>query len=719
MVDRCIIAVLSLLLASLAAEVQHAKGTLTLEEKAKCTVGLNRKDFPTPTNSGIPGRTADIPMYNIPSLMMADGTSGIRLSRKGRERSTAFPSSTSIASSWDQAIAKEVGDAVGREALHYGVNIMLAPGMNIIRNPLCGRNFEYYSEDPLISGKMAAGYVNGLQELGVAACIKHFMCNNQETNRTHVDTRVSDRVLQEIYLRGYQICIADSDPWTAMSSYNNLNGIPVQENRHLLTDILRGYLGFRGVLMTDWGLVPHNTIAQIHAGNDLLMPGLPEQKQQIMEGVRSGLLPEEHLDAACSRIIALSKKCRISLSGGVGLDLKSGTLISRKAACEGAVLFRNEDMLPLAEGGSAALFGVRSYDLIPTGDGCAYVPCAYVSQISEAFKNSGVQIDRQLEELYMKYVDFTDADMEYNEKGKIRLALGKPVIPELDIARTFIDKVAKRDDYAVVTLGRSSVEGRDRTLKDDFYLSDIEKNLVNNVCEAFHAEGKKVVVVLNIAGIIEMESWKDKPDAILNVWLPGQEGGNVTCDLLFGKENPSGRLAITVPIDYFDLPSAYDFPYDQPTSGRNYDYTEYTEGIYVGYRHFCTNNIKVSYPFGYGLSYTSFTYSGLKVKSTKNGIFISVTVTNTGSFDGKEAVGAYVSAPAGNLDKPTVELKAFAKTGLLAPGQSETVRMEIPVSLLASFNDDTGKWETARGRYSLYIGADVTSPGLVSTFFRK
>ena len=230
-------------------------------------------------------------------------------------------------------------------------------------------------------------------------------------------------------------------------------------------------------------------------------------------------------------------------------------------------------MLPLTEGGSAALFGVRSYDLIPTGDGCAYVPCAYVSQISEAFKSGGVQIDRQLEELYLKYVDFADADMEYNEKGKNRLALGKPVIPELDITRSFIGKVAKKNDYAVVTLGRSSVEGTDRRLKDDFSLSEIEKNLIKNVCEAFHAEGKKVVVVLNIAGVVEMASWKDLPDAILNIWLPGQEGGAAAYELLLGQVSPSGRMTVSIPVDYFDLPSATVFPYDGPSEGRNYDYT--------------------------------------------------------------------------------------------------------------------------------------------------
>lgn len=708
--------ILILFSASFIAEAQPEG--MSLEQKAQCVVGLRRKDFPTPTNTGIPGRTAGFPEYGIPSLVMADGTAGIRLSRKGSERATAFPSGTAIASSWNPALAEEIGDAVGREANHYGVNVMLAPGMNIIRNPLCGRNFEYYSEDPLISGKMAAAYVRGVQRKGVAACIKHFACNNQETNRTHVDVRIGARALQEIYLRGYRICIKDSDPWAAMSSYNSLNGVPVQEDRHLLTDILRKDLGFRGAMMTDWGLVPHNTVAQIHAGNDLLMPGLPEQRQQIIEGIRKGLLQEGDLNASCGRVIALAKKCRTAAPSGQGLDLPAGALVSRKAACEGAVLLRNEGMLPLNEGGCAALFGVRSYDLIPTGDGCAYMPCDHVSQLNEAFGNAGIGVDRELEELYLKYIDFADADIKYNEKIKIRLALGKPAIPELDIARVFIDRLAKRNDYAVITLGRSSVEGQDRKLEGDFYLSDTEKDLIRNVCDAFHAEGKKVAVVLNIAGIVEMESWKDLPDAILNAWLPGQEGGAAICDLLSGTVNPSGKLPVSIPADYFDLPSAHDFPYDSPETGKNRDYTDYSEGIYVGYRNFCTRGTKVSYPFGYGLSYTTFDYSDVRVKAGRKSIAVSLTVTNTGAMAGREAVGAYVSAPAGNLDKPSIELKAFAKTGLLAPGQSETLCMEVPVELLASFNEQSGRWETARGRYTLSIGADATSPVKIAGFTR-
>jgi beta-glucosidase len=373
-------------------------------------------------------------------------------------------------------------------------------------------------------------------------------------------------------------------------------------------------------------------------------------------------------------------------------------------------------MLPLA-GGKAALFGVRSYDLVAVGSGSAYVVSPHVIQINDAFRSAGISIDTELEDLYRKYVAFASADIAYNEKVKV--SIGLPLLPELELRRSLIDKAADRDDYAVITLGRTAEEGIDRGLKGDYYLTDTEKTLISNICEAFHARGKKVAVVLNIAGIIETESWKHLPDAILNVWLPGQEGGAAVCDLLTGAANPSGRLAVTFPADYFDCPSALDFPYDKPEQGRNYDRTEYSEGIYVGYRYFCTKGVKVSYPFGYGLSYTSFDYSALKVRSTCKGISVSFTVTNSGPVSGREAAGVYVSAPSGGLDKPSGELKAFAKTRLLAPGESETVSVEIPASWLASFNEEAGKWQVARGQYVIHVGANVESPRLSAKIKRK
>lgn len=688
--------------------------SMTLEEKAACVVGLDRSLFP-PTNAGFPGRTTPFPNYGVPTLGLADGTAGVRLSRRGTDRATAFPSNMGLASSWSTELAREVGATIGDEAVAYRANVMLAPGVNIIRNPLGGRSFEYYSEDPVISGKMGAAFIDGVQSKGVAACAKHFTCNNQETNRTRNDVRISERALREIYLRCFEICVKEAGPWTMMSSYNMVNGTPAQENPAILTDILRGEWGFDGLMMTDWTARRHNTAAQLHAGNDLFMPGDDYQVEDIVEGVRSGLIDEADLDRACINVIRLAARCGY-LPETSALDMEADAKVALKAACEGSVLLKNEGMLPLSGDGDAALFGVRSYDMVATGSGAGFVVSPYISQLNEAFREASAGIDGELEDLYKKYVAFASADIAYNEKIKVHIGL--PLLPELEISRVLIDKAAERNACAIVTFGRTAEEGKERSLEKDWCLSETEKQLLTDVCEAFHARGKKVAVVLNISTVIDVESWKSLPDAILNIWMPGQEGGRAAYALLSGAVNPSGRLAVTFPKDYFDLPSALDFPYDGPTEGKNFDWTDYSEGIYVGYRHFCTKGGEVTYPFGYGLSYTSFKYSGLKAKSTKKAVSLSVTVTNTGTRSGKEAVGVYVTAPSGGLDKPSKELKAFAKTGELAPGESQTLSITVPAADLASFNEKSGKWECAKGKYTLSVGADVTKPELSASVKR-
>lgn len=694
---------------------QSIVGKMTLEEKARCVVGIKRSDFP-PTNKGICARTAPFPSYGIPTLALADGSSGVHLSRREKDRATAFPSSMALASSWDTALAKEVGTVAGYEALRYNINVLLAPGINIIRNPLCGRNFEYYSEDPVIAGNIGAAYVNGVQGNGIGTSVKHFICNNQETNRGHNNALVSMRALREIYLKGFEICVKEASPWTIMTAYNSLNGLPVQENPWLISAVLRGEWGYDGLVMTDWSIVPHNTAAQLHAGNDLFMPGSDNQVQDIVEGVRNGRIDIADLDRACSKVIQLGQRTWHG-SKNKAPDLKRGASLSKRVACESAVLLKNEGMLPLAAKGTAALFGVRSYDLVAVGSGSAFVVCPHVIQLIDAFREAGISADAELEDLYRKYVAFASADIAYNEKIKVHIGL--PLLPELELRRSLIDKAAERNDYAVITIGRTAEEGKDRNLQDDYYLSDTEKDLISMVCEAFHAKGKQVALVLNLAGIIETESWKDQPDAILNVWLPGQEGGTAVCDLLTGKANPSGRLAVSFPVDYFDCPSAYNFPFEHPEEGKNYDFTDYAEDIYVGYRYYCTKGVKVSYPFGYGLSYTTFEYAMPKVKAGKKSVSVSFTVRNTGAVPGKEAYGIYLTAPSGGLDKPALELKAFGKTRMLSPGESEIVRVELPAEALASFNEEAGEWQIARGKYTLSIGAEAEKPRLMMEFKRN
>ena len=694
------LAIIFLLAFCLAAGAQSVVDKMSLEEKARCVVGFKRALWP-PTNNGIPGRTTPLPAYNIPSLSLADGTAGVRLSRRGEERATAFPADITLASSWSPQVVREVGAAVGDDALAYQVDVMLAPGMNIIRNPLCGRIFEYFSEDPVISGKLGAAYVEGIQSRGIGACAKHFTCNSQETNRGHNDVRIGEKALREIYLRGFEICVREAKPWTVMSSYNSVNGAPVQEQWRLLTGILREEWGFNGAVMTDWSIVPHNTAAQLHAGNDLFMPGADHQVEDIVAGVKDGSILESDLDLACKRIIALAEKCA-NKKPTASADLEAGRAVAYNAACESAILLENNGMLPLAEGGCAALFGVRSYDLVARGAGAGFVVCPPVTQIYSAFRDKGIATDEEIEDLYLKYVAFAEADIRLNEKIKIHIGL--PLLPELSLSKKLIESAAERDDYAVLTLGRNSQEGTDRKLEDDYYLSETEKALLSDVCEAFHAKGKKVAVILNIAGIIETESWKTLPDAIINIWLPGQDGGAAVADLLYGKVNPSGRLAVTFPKDYFDVPGAEDFPYEDVSEGRNYDYTRYDEGCNVGYRHYLSSGVQPSYSFGYGLSYTDFKYSGAKVKTSSKKTVVSVTVTNTGSVAGKEAVGVYVSS-----DGIVPELRAFAKTSLLAPGASETLSLEIPADYMKVFNEGKNCWEKRRGRLTYLIGADPTA----------
>ena len=690
--------------------MQEIVSRMTLQEKASCVVGMKRELFP-PTNDGFCARTTPFPAFDVPSLVLADGTAGVRLSRRGTDRATAFPDNMALASSWDRSLVQEVGAAVGFESRGYNVNVQLAPGMNIIRNPLCGRCFEYYSEDPFISGKLGAAYVSGIQSNGVAASAKHFTCNNQETNRTQNDVRITERALREIYLKGFEICVKEADPWTVMSSYNSLNGSPVQETRRLLTDILRDEWGFKGLVMTDWSISKHNTAAQLHAGNDLFMPGRDHQVKDIIDGVNNGSIRMEDLDRACLKVLELGKKCYYTPSTEKP-DLKKGEAVSLKAACESAVLLENNGMLPITDkNAKAALFGVRSYDMVVTGSGAGFVACSHVSQICDAFKNAGTSIDAKLEDLYTKYVAFTSADIKYNEKVKVHIGL--PLLPELEISEKLIGEAAENNDYAIITIGRTAEEGKERELKNDYYLSETEKNLIVNVCNAFHDKGKKVAVILNVSGVVDTESWKRLPDAILNIWLPGQEGGKAVYALLSGEVVPSGRLAVTFPKDYFDLPSAREFPYNHPTEGKkNFAFTNYSEGVFLGYRYFCTENIGVSYPFGHGLSYTDFEYSSLKVKKNKESITICFSIKNTGHLPGKEAVGIYFSAPGKTMDKPAKELKAFAKTGCIAPGDSETVCITVPVADLSSYNESSASWEVEKGNYLISVGADCTGTKL-------
>ena len=703
---------------------------MTTEEKAAFVVGVRQRDVSPYKEIFLPGTggiTYAIPRLGIPPIVMMDGPVGIRLDNNP---TTSLPGGLLTAASWDRAVARGIGDVIANESLAMGNDIILGPGMNLLRNPLNGRNFEYFSEDPVLTGMIAAAYVNGVQAKGVGTSAKHFAANNQETNRLDGDSRMDTRTLRELYIKAFELCVRDAQPWTIMSSYNYLNGEYTQESYDLLTKILRKDFGFKGLVMTDW-TGKRNTPKQLHARSDLLMGGHPVQTEHILECLKDGSLKMEDLDRCVATLLELIVKTPAFNGSHRTLKphLEAGAKAARELATEGMVLLKNNGALPVAKG-NAALFGVYSYDMIPGGNGAGFVFCPYVRQLDEGLQAAGVNVDAGLQKLYKNYAAFITEDQISNHKVNVHVGFAQK--PELEITRGLIEAAAKRSDYAIITLGRTSGEARDRILSRDFLIQENEKNLLENVCEVYQAAGKKVIVVLNICGPIETASWSYLPDAILCAWLPGEEAGNAVADVLTGKVNPSGRLPMTFPLDYFDAPGAEDFPYnfvsDKANESavhperrglplKNIAYTDYTEGIYVGYRWFCTQGKPVSYPFGFGLSYTTFSYSKPVVMVKGDKLTASITVTNTGSVAGKEAVGLYVNAPWGSFkDKPAVELKEFGKTALLQPGESQTLSFTVPVRQLASFNSEKSRWETAKGTYKAYFGADATMPQAEASF---
>ena len=704
---------------------------MTLEEKAMLVVGGNRQIASSENNGmigghaqrvpGAAGATQAIPRLGIPSTVLTDGPAGVRINPK-RDNDpntyfcTGFPVGTALACTWNTQLVEEVGKCIGNEVLEYGCDVLLAPGMNIHRSPLCGRNFEYYSEDPYVTGKIGAAYVRGVQSQGVGTSVKHFAANSQETNRMGVDEVMSQRALREIYLKGFEIAVREAAPWTVMSSYNRLNGPFTQENRELLTTILRDEWGFDGIVMTDWtGL--RNTAAQIQAGNDLMEPGADSQIKDIIEKVKSGVLAEADLDICVKRILQYLVKTPAfrAYKYSNKPDLKAHADVTRRCATEGMVLLKNEKQtLPFGNTKTVSVFGITSYDFIAGGTGSGDVNKAYTIDMMQGLTEAGLKVNSKLANLYQSYKAYQES---ITAAGPARGGWfwGKAVLPEMAVSRNIINVQAQESDLAIITLGRQAGEGSDRHEEGDFTLTDVERQLITDVCNAFHLANKRVIVVLNMGNVIETTSWKAMPDAILLAWQPGQEGGYSVADVLTGKANPSGKLTMTWPNNLIDLPSSASYPNVRPAAPRGrgnnkvefQDYTKHTEGINVGYRYFTTTKEAVSYPFGFGLSYTSFKYSKPVVKATKDGLTASITITNTGKRAGKEVVQLYVSAPAGGLEKPARELKAFAKTRELQPGQSETVTMKLSLYDLASYNEATQSWETAAGKYAIQFGSNV------------
>lgn len=738
--------------------IDEVIAAMTLEEKVNMLtgqgVGWGNSDAKFPGNAGW---TYAIPRLGVPAIYFGDGPQGINIDAFREYDATDYScvhylSGSALANSWDVDAAQQIGAAIGYETRERGMDVVLGPAINIHRNLLGGRVQEYYSEDPHLNGKMAAAWIKGAQSQGVGVSLKHFAANNQETNRVRMDTRASVRTLREIYLKGFEIAVKESDPWTVMSSYNYINGVHASENKELLTDLLRTEWGFKGAVISDWGAV-RLQVPAILAGLDQIESGWDRDRKALLDAIADGSLPIETVDAGVKRMLELVVKCpgfkNYAYSNDIDRDAHRTLL--RRIAAESMVLLKNEnDLLPLGKGTKIALYGCTSYDFIPANMGVGGTNIGeYHITLVEGLRKAGFEVYKPLMRQYKSHVAMQKdlIEQKYAGNNNIYYLEKRPeeLIPsdkeperhgpgELtgDMAMVNwggpmggggfvkLSQTVSDTDIAIITLGRTTGEHADRKAPE-YALTSKERELIETVSSAFHAAGKRVVVLINTPTAIETASWRDMADAILYVCQPGERAGESVADALSGAVNPSGRLADTWEIAYGDAPADKNFPFDyvedrdnQPSPSddptfvtRNVDFTYYEEGVYVGYRYFTTAKKPVAYPFGYGLSYTSFAYDNLSVVPTDEGFKVTVKVTNTGKVAGKEVVELYVTAPKGKIAKPARELKGFAKTSNLLPGESQTVTIEVSNYELASYNEKACSWIADKGSYIFCVGKNA------------
>lgn len=712
--------------------------TMTLEEKCHLVLGCGMHFNDEAKFPGTAGSTYAIARLGIPETYCADSQQGLRMDhhRDWDHRDyypTDFVASMTLASTWDREAAYKVGQGIGNEVKEFGLDWILSPSMNLIRDALCGRNHEYYSEDPYLSGMIAAGYVNGVQSEGTAACPKHFIANNQETNRSNNISQMSQRALREIYLKAFEIMVKESNPWTIMTSYNKLNGPYAVQNHELLTTIVRDEWGWKGMYVSDWG-GGDNAVAAMQAGNDMLQPGSDMQYQAILAAAKNGQLSMEVLDANVKRILEYVVKTH-NFRGYAYTntpDLKAHAQVVREVGADGIVLLKNgsssnvsedgEKLLPL-KGKRVALFGCTSYDWISGGSGFGGTTIGhYTVSLIEGMRSAGYEVYKPLIGIYKKHI--ADEEKRLFPNGRPQFSLMPPARAEEKLfTNEELGAAIDGSDVAIISLGRKSGEAADRS-EADFYLKDGEKALIKQVSEAYHAQGKQVVVLLDICSPIDVASWQDQVDALVCTWQGGQESGFAVADVLSGKVTPSGKLPMTFQIKYGDAYADRNFPsnVDDKTLGamfmwgrnkddakkrepqKNIDFTNYEEDIYVGYRYFDSFDKPVAYPFGFGLSYTSFDYGNMRVSENDGVYTVKVDVRNTGDYAGRNVVELFVAAPnSKKANKPAKELRNFAKTRLLQPGENETVTMTVSTADLASFNEKLSAWKTDAGLYTFMI----------------
>ncbi|WP_207455298.1 glycoside hydrolase family 3 C-terminal domain-containing protein [Herbiconiux sp. SYSU D00978] len=646
--------------------------TLTLEQKASL---LSGRDF---------WSTKSVEDEGIPSIVLTDGPHGVRLQEGEADHlginesvpATCFPPAVAVGSSWDPEVAQEVGAAVGREARALGVSVLLGPGVNIKRSPLCGRNFEYYSEDPLLSGALGAAHVRGQQGAGVGASVKHFAANNQETERMRVSADVDDRTLREIYLPAFERIVTEANPATVMCSYNKINGVYSSENRWLLTDLLRGEWGFAGAVVSDWGAVS-DRVAALAAGLDLEMPGSGGgTDQQIIDAVRSGALDETVVDEAVRRVVALTA---LAPKNDHTFDADAHHALARRLATESAVLLKNDaGVLPLeGVGATIAVLGEFAEKPRFQGGGSSHIRPTRVDVPLDAIKAHAQA--RNIEVVYAPGFSIDD-------RG------------DQDALRAEAAKAAAGADVTVIFAGlgeKDESEGFDRS---DIALPAAQVALIREVAQV----APRTVVVLSNGGVVSLEGWHDDVDAILEGFLLGQAGGTALADILFGIAEPGGRLAETIPLRLQDVPSYLNFPGEQ-------GHVRYGEGVMVGYRGYSTVGTDVRYPFGHGLGYTTFDSRDFSAEITGDDTArVTVTVTNTGSRAGKHVVQIYVATQAGPVRRPARELRAFKKVALEA-GESRVVELSLHRRSFAYWDVELQRWVVAPGEYRVQLGQDAAT----------
>ena len=630
-------------------------------------------------------QTQYYPKQGVPAIWLSDGPNGLRkqagaadhLGLNPSEPATCFPTAATIANSWDPALGEEVGRALGEETASYRVNVLLGPGLNVKRSPLCGRSFEYFSEDPYLSGKMAAGYVRGIQANGISACPKHFAVNSQELRRMASNSVLDERTLRELYLTAFEIVVKEAHPKSIMSAYNKVNDIYANENHHLLVEILRGEWGFDGAVITDWG-GSNDHVEGVREGSTLEMPspGFGTAKR-LMQAVEAGRLPESAVDARVDELLELVFTTDAAVKKAPErFDEEAHHALARRAAAESVVLLKNEgDLLPLKPGQRVALIGDFAKTPRYQGAGSSSVNATRVDSLKEAAEADDITL-----------AGFCTG---YERNGALNPAFVKEAAA-----------LARKADVVVLCIGldeSSESEGLDRS---HICIPENQKQLLEAVAQA----NENVVVVLSAGSVVET-GWVSRCKAVLHAYLGGQAGAGAIMDVLTGRVNPSGKLAETLPLTYEDTPAARYFPGKQQN-------VEYREGLYVGYRYYETAHVPVRYPFGYGLSYTTFAYSDLKAMEKE----VTFTITNTGSRDGAEVAQLYVAKADAAVFRPARELKGFAKVFLKA-GESRTVTIPLDDKAFRYWNVQTNQWETEGGAYQLLVGANVQDIRLTAEVF--